>query len=231
MPAPQSRTLGGTVPRTCPPSSLTGTRLDTGSEGKAVPATSEAIGHCFPQWDSDGLRRSITREGGDAGRGGRLTVAVVPGTVFLSSCFHAHRWTRWAGRADPAYREDVGVPGSTGDGQGRSTLLRRPFSLMCLLAISATCLTISSPCSWKHRRAKIRARASSTGFASKKVRWMSFVLGDVNSLRHTKVGSKTHSGFGEGEPRESLAHLLKRVVNAPRSNPGQRRDRLLDPLR
>ena len=26
------------------------------------------------------------------------------------------------------------------------------------------------------------------------------------------------------------AHLLKRVVNPPGSNPGQRRDRLLDPL-
>src|SRR5208337_5047064 len=37
-------------------------------------------------------------------------------------------------------------------------------------------------------------------------------------------------GLGEGEPRESLAHLLKWVVNPPGSNPSQRRDRLLDAL-
>ena len=37
-------------------------------------------------------------------------------------------------------------------------------------------------------------------------------------------------GLGEGEPRESSAHLLERAVNPPGSNPGQRRDRLLDAI-
>ena len=34
----------------------------------------------------------------------------------------------------------------------------------------------------------------------------------------------------KNEPSEYLAHLLERAVNLRRSNPGQRRDRLLDAL-